>query len=254
MENWPLDTLIASCDWILCGTSLSSELEWSAMGLARRAGKRAVAVLDHWVNYRLRFVRRNVWNFPDEVWVGDEVSARIASETLPEVASRLVPNAYFADVLEELASFSPQPRPAGAGVRILYTCSPLHEGAEIGALRYFLANVGHISDRIESVTLRPHPRERKGRYTWALDEFDLPLRIDADRPLVEQVAGSDIVAGCATMAMVVGLLAGRRVVSCIPPGDATPPLPHSEIERLQDLIDMRIRAEWPTGDPVQMRR
>jgi hypothetical protein len=36
--------------------------------------------------------------------------------------------------------------------------------------------------------------------------------------------------------MVVGLIAGKRVVSCIPPGGAPCPLPQRDIELLQDLV------------------
>jgi hypothetical protein len=53
-----------------------------------------------------------------------------------------------------------------------------------------------------------------------------------NKTLLAQVVESDVVVGCATMAMVVGLLAGKRVVSCIPPGAKTQPLPHATIERI----------------------
>lgn len=242
VDSRPLETVIASCERLLCGTSLTAELEWRAIGLAREAGRPAAAVLDHWVNYRLRFVRDGIWHFPDEVWAGDEVAQRLAAETLPEVACRLVPNAYFADIVEEVRALGETPRAEGAGARILYTCSPMRDGGEADALRYFLANVRHIDPRIDSITLRPHPREEPAKYAWAAEEFDLPIAIGADATLVEQIGRSDVVAGCATMAMVAGLLAGRRVVSCIPPGSPTIGLPHAEIERLQDLVDAGVRS------------
>lgn len=246
----PVETLIPSCDWVLCGTSFPSDLEWQAIGLARRAGKRSIAMLDHWVNYRPRFVRNGHPHLPDEVWAGDEISARIAGEELPEVACRLVPNPYFADIRRELAALPAPKRAAGAGARVLFTSMPLRRGARQGegepdprgcteedAVRYFLSHVNCLGEEIDRITIRPHPREEPGKYAWAETAFDLPVSTDGRRSLVEQVAESDIVAGCATMAMVVGLLAGKRVISCIPPGGRTEPLPHPEIERLQDLIE-----------------
>ena len=50
--------------------------------------------------------------------------------------------------------------------------------------------------------------------------------------LAEDIAWADTVAGCDTMAMVVALAAGRRVISVIPPGGRPLTLPFGEIERL----------------------
>ena len=52
------------------------------------------------------------------------------------------------------------------------------------------------------------------------------------RTLAEDFAWADTVVGCDTMAMVVALAAGRRVVSAIPAGGRPLSLPFAEIERL----------------------
>ncbi len=249
VKTMTLEELLASCDSLLCGTSFLSDLEWRAIGMARSQGKRCVVVLDHWVNYRQRFLRHGEWHWPDEVWVGDEVALSIAAETLPEVPVRMVPNAYFEEIRQEFAAMAQvQPR-QGSGVRILYVCEPLREDGialygderywgytEEEALRYFLTHVGVLAPEIESIVVRPHPQEERGKYDWAMQEFDLPLVCGENKTLLEQITSCDIVAGCATMAMVVGLLAGKRVVSCIPPDGKTIPLPHPEIEDMNQLI------------------
>lgn len=248
VQNLTLDALVAQCDWLLCGTSFLSDLEWRAIGLAKQAGKRTVVALDHWVNYRQRFIRHDQWNWPDEVWVGDELAAAIARETLSEVKNTLVPNAYFLDIQEELKAVS-LPKVTSSGLKILYVCEPLREDGialygderywgytEEEALRYFLSHVNCLGAEIESIVIRPHPQEALGKYDWAPQEFDLPLISGEKKTLLEQVAASDVVVGCATMAMVVGLLAGKRVVSCIPSGGKTVALPHPEIENMQHLI------------------
>ena len=245
VEISPLEYLVERCDWLLSGTSFLSDLEWRALALAREAGKRSVVVLDHWVNYRQRFIRHNQWHWPDEIWVGDETAARIAAETLPEIPRTLVPNAYFQDIQEELLGIPALIRPAGAGDVLLYVCEPLREDGlalyndprywgytEEDALRYFLSNVERISSRVERIIVRPHPQESRDKYLWAAGEYALPIVTGENKTLLAQVVESDVVVGCATMAMVVGLLAGKRVVSCIPPGAKTQPLPHATIERI----------------------
>jgi len=252
IENLSVERLIDSCDWVLCGSSFLSDLEWKAIGLARQAGKRSVVMLDHWINYQQRFFRHNDWHFPDEVWVGDELSIKLASASLPNVKVSMVPNAYFRDVERELANIPRPKHVIGEGSCVLYVCEPLREAGitlhgderywgytEEDALRYFLSNVGSLSANIDSILVRPHPRESRDKYDWAVEEFNLPVVCGEDKTLLEQVVASDIVAGCATMAMVVGLLAGKRVVSCIPPGGKTTPLPHPDIEKMDCLLAMQ---------------
>jgi hypothetical protein len=244
-----LETLVEQCEWLLCGTSLLSDLEWRAVGKARRVGKRCVAVIDHWVNYRQRFTRHGRWHWPDEVWVGDDFAARIARETLPEVKQTLVPNAYFMDLEDEIKDLVVPSRVDGEGLNILYVCEPLRAGGialygderywgytEEEALSYFLDQVGCLGEDVSRIVVRPHPKEPLDKYDWVTRQFDLPLVCGEKKTLLEQIVACDIVAGCATMAMVVGLRCGKRVISCIPPGGKAVPLPQCEIEDMSDLI------------------
>ena len=245
----PLEALVEQCEWLLCGTSFISDLEWRAIGLARQAGKHCIVVLDHWINYRQRFMRHGQCHWPDEVWVGDETAARIAREDLPELRQTLVPNAYFLDIQDEIKAVAVPARAPGAGLNILYACEPLRDDGialygderywgytEEEALTYFLSHVHLLAEEINSIVVRPHPQEPSGKYDWAVTQFDLPLICVKNKNLIEQITACDIVSGCATMAMVVGLLAGKRVVSCIPPGGKTVSLPQREIEDMSLLI------------------
>ena len=245
----PLEALVEQCNWLLCGTSSLSDLEWRAIGLARQAGRRCVVVLDHWVNYRQRFSRHGQWHWPDEVWVGDETAARIAREDLPSLKQTLVPNAYFMDIQDEINSIPVTPHAPGAGLNILYVCEPLRDACialygderfwgytEEEAVSYFLSHVDSLGRDISRIVVRPHPNEPLDKYDWVATQFDLPVICGEKKTLLEQIVACDIVVGCATMAMVVGLLARKRVISCIPPGGKTVPLPHREIEDMSPLI------------------
>ncbi len=102
IETLPLDEAIRQADWVLCGTSWQSELEFDAIKLARALGKRSVAFLDHWVNYRERFERKGELNLPDEIWVGDPIAAELAGKIFDLTPIRLVENPYFMDIREEV--------------------------------------------------------------------------------------------------------------------------------------------------------
>lgn len=250
VDSVPLDELIVRSDWILCGTSFLSDLEWRAFGLARTAGKRSVAALDHWANYRQRFFRHGNWHFPDEIWVGDELGESLARKECPDIKTTLVPNPYFLDIKRDLAAIPKSTEPA-SGLRILYVSEPLREDGlalygdelfwgytEEEALRYFLSNLHVFEEEIDQIAIRPHPQEKKDKYHWASQAFDLPIVSGQDKTLLEQIVACDVVVGGATMAMVVGLLAGKRVISCIPTGGIGKiiPLPQPEIESMRDLL------------------
>jgi hypothetical protein len=245
-----LPDAIRNSDWLLCGTSWQSDLEWQAIETARTQGKRSVAFLDHWVNYRERFVRGGETHLPDEIWVGDTLAETMARRLFPELVIRLIENPYFADLRRELAEISRPPAGDAQSLRILYVCEPLREHAlreygnerhwgytEEEALRYFLSNLHVLGAPIDRVVIRPHPSEPLDKYDWAKREFDLPILKGGTKTLFEEVAESDVVVGCESMAMVIGLLADRRVLSCIPPGGKPCSLPQPEIGSLQRLLN-----------------
>jgi len=134
------------------------------------------------------------------------------------------------------------------GNRVLYVCEPVAEHAlaqygnerhwsytEHDALSFFLTNVASLGQPVAAITIRRHPSERENKYQWARNFIALPVEFGATRSLLEETLASDIVVGCESMAMVVGLLAGKRVISAIPPGGRPCQLPHPGIEHMQQL-------------------
>ena len=83
-EKQSLTEVINKSDWVLCSTG-DSGFELQAIKLGRQQGKRTVAFLDHWCNYKERFQNDDgSFSFPDEIWVGDKVVCE--AEMLAQVA------------------------------------------------------------------------------------------------------------------------------------------------------------------------
>jgi hypothetical protein len=228
---------------VLCGSSADAPLERRVVRAARAAGVRSAVWLDHWVNYAERFVLDGEPALPDEVWVADEHARRLAAETLPGARIRLCGNPYLEDAAAEIHSLE-QPRRRG-GERILYLTQPTTVAAQLatgdplgwgyeerGALRGYLERLAEAPPA--AVRVRLHPAETEEKYAGVLEAFAgrLALELSDGGSLAEDCAWADTVAGCDTMAMVVALAAGRRVVSVIPPGGEPLSLPFPEIERL----------------------
>ena len=244
----PLADAIEQSDWVLCGTSWQSSLERHAIRIAKYRGKRVVAFLDHWANFKERFQEKEGTVLPDEIWVGDVEAKKIALASFGSVKIALKPNHYFEDLQLAINKIKLSPLDR-MKFSILYVCEPIREHAliqygderywgytEEDALRYFLHNINELGCPVSKIKIRPHPSESKTKYDWALKDTLLPLEIGGDRTLLEDIAEATVVVGCETMAMVVGLLAKKRVVSSIPPGGRACKLPHPQIEHLQSLL------------------
>jgi hypothetical protein len=249
LPSWPrrsLDEAIAASSWLLTGTSWQSDLEWTALGLARQSGRPTVTYLDHWVNYRERFVRAGDVRWPDQVWVADRLAEAIARRDLPGLELRLAGNPYLEDIQERLAQLRAA-RPTPQQPHVLYVCEPVREHAlkqhgnerhwgytEEEAIEYFFARRAGAGLADYPVVLRPHPAEPAGKYQWATERWPA-VTIGGQLSLLDEVVDAAALAGCESMAMVIGLAAGKRVVSCIPPGGRPGSLPHPEIEILSQM-------------------
>ena len=242
-----LGDALAACDWCLCGTGWQSDLEWMAIALARKAGKRTTAFLDHWVNYRERFIRNGQEALPDEIWVADEYAKKLAEKTFPGLMIKQQPNRYLEALVAEIRCLEIK-KSKRTGKNILYVLEPIRQPwgskekpGEFQALDYFIKQMGRLNlgDPLSIfICLRPHPSDPMGKYDAWVDaqiQMNNKIRVDTSSSLAEMIAEADLVVGCHTFAMVVALSAGKMVVSSIPPWAPQCLLPQPEIIRLADL-------------------
>ena len=96
------------------------------------------------------------------------------------------------------------------------------------------------------------PAKKAEMVTWAVAAIVKPTEESELADMIEQeyvakgehytsdqlkeIVEADIVAGCQSMAMVIGLLAQKKVFSCIPPGGPCCCLPQKQIVQLRDLV------------------
>ncbi len=247
-EVYQLSQAIELCDWVLCGTSWQSSLEKEAIFLAKAVGKKVVTFLDHWANYTERFQLDGKMVLPNEIWVGDVDALLIAQNLFTGVQVTLHPNPYLIDFqveMETIQSSSIYSKPGS----VLYICEPIREHAllehgnelywgytEEDALQFFLQNIDALGSIVVEINIRPHPSERTSKYDWVRLANSLVSEINSTKSLVQQLVEADVVLGCESMAMVVALMAKKRVISAIPPGGKVCSLPQAGIEHLQILI------------------
>jgi hypothetical protein len=248
--NQSIANALDGVDILICGTSSPSTYELEAISLARSRGIRSVAILDNWINYRERFVRLQQLIIPSEIWVVDKIAEQLASRALPEVSIKLIENPYKEDCLEMLTEVQNEllnDFERESFTTVLYVTEPTSEHAERKygdarywgyteqeAVKYFFENIKIIAPNALKIIIRPHPSEISSKYEFALSTLGLEVIITKEHELISEIARVDIIAGCNSMAMVVGSWAKKRVVCCIPPGGRGFYLPDEGIEFARD--------------------
>lgn len=220
---------------VLTGTGWASEQEHKARKLAKSRGLRTVAVIDHWVNYRERFVRGGVEMMPNEIWVTDDYAAALARSEFPDIPVHVKANLYLEEQLAKVSS------PAKTDQEVLFVAEPVRSDwgrdspGEFQALDYLMerrSEAGIPEDA--ALRIRAHPSDPPDKYdAWITSHPG--VRLDRSDDLASALNRARWVAGCESYALVVGLHAGRQVISALPPWAPPCRLPHAEIVRLATL-------------------
>lgn len=242
-----MEEVIDEADVVISGTGIRSDLEYDARRISAEKGVKSVAVIDHWLNYRERFIRNGELQLADEIWLSDTYAEKLAQEFFPGTSIILLPNRYLDRQVQEIEFYDPGParNPPGKilflqeDIGVDWVDGPYDDAQEYQTLRYFLDNLENIGvdTGMVQIRLRPHPSETTGKYAdWPKKYPNVKLEIKADGPLSEQIAWADWVVGCETFGLVVALHAGRKCISALPPWAHECRLPHNELIHIRDLI------------------
>ena len=258
-----IQNLNPAFDQVVTGTGWDPDLERLAVKLAKGCKLRTSSVIDHWKNYRERFLPNENkasipedWHYylPDEVWVSDDYAYAHALEVgIPKFKLRRIENAYFSDfqrAYDFKCKMSTSSAPLGK-IQLLYVTEPIAEQHETvyGDRNYLGYNeFDLIKALIDAVTVksnkfefyvrvRLHPNEHADKYNNLLEKrntFEVSKQLD----LVDDMVWADIVVGADSMALVLGVLAGKRVFSVIPIGGRECTLPHKEIKHCKTFLEV----------------
>jgi hypothetical protein len=228
---------------LISGTGWASSFEHDSRIFARNTGVKSIAVIDHWTNYRERFVFNDVEQLPNEIWVTDQWAFDIASQLFPSIKIVAMPNSYLRDLKNEILGLTP--RKQKNTTNLLYVLEPirdywvsgLHE-AEFLALDFFIKNLSFIVQPTKlKIKLRPHPSDPSGKYNkWISNHKNYDIELDDSHSLASAIAWSDIVVGCQTYAMVVASAAGKKVFSSVPEWAPRCVLPQPEIIKISKIV------------------
>lgn len=237
-----LDEALEGARLLVSGTGWASDLEHVARKRARERKIRSIGVIDHWVNYRERFIRNGECILPDEFWVLDEMAEELARAAFPGHRITRQPNVYLLDLLAQITP------PPGDGGDLLYVLEPARNDwgrgtpGEFQALDYLLANLEALQlPQDVPIRLRPHPSDSAGKYdAWIRRHPGARLVVDSSTGLAEAISRATWVAGCETFALVAALAARRQVICTLPPWAPECRLPQRGLLHLKKLARTRL--------------
>jgi hypothetical protein len=228
--------VIATVDLVITGTGWETNFEYDAIKLAKRNNKRVISILDHWTNYRERFVRNNEEILSDEIWVFDKHALKLAKSQFPSTPIILQENRYLNKQVHEINKketyldkefhlFLMEP---------LGVCCQFVNVLEFEAFDYFLKKFTWLGLYQKKIIVKPHPSDKMGKYNFFIAKYpNFHIEIaDSSCTLAELIANADRVVGCQTYAMVVALCAGKNVISVMPSSMGPCVLPYKDITLL----------------------
>jgi hypothetical protein len=233
--NNNLERAIEKSNTLICGTGWQTDIEYNALNIAKNLKIKSIAVLDHWINYKSRFVRNNIEVLPNEIWVTNTKAYLIALHTFPDLKILIKDDTYTSTILKKIDRINNLKKN-----KLLYILEPArsnwkkNELGEFQAFQYMLDNWHklNVPDNTE-IILRPHPSDPPNKYNNLL-KIDKTVIIDQNS-LEDSISEAKWVCGCSSFALFIALKAQRKVFSCLPPWAPPCSLPFKEIIHLKNL-------------------
>jgi len=239
-----LDNIINDTKTLLSGTGWG-DIEYSARIKAKKLGIKNIAVIDHWVNYRERFIRNKCEVLPEIIVVSDKYAYKQAQILFPSICIIELPNNYL-QTQTKLASAKRVNACKDPFENILIVTEPLRVKKsgkdtylEFDAIEFFMKSLNkiNVSKNYVHIILRLHPSENTDKYDYILKKYQhlvTKINISNHTDLYSDVAWADLVVGMNSFALVISLSSNVPTMSILPPFSIDCVLPHKEIVHLRN--------------------
>ena len=165
-KTFSLNDVLVGAKTLLTGT-VGQALEHDAKLKAKNNGIKSVAVIDHWFNYKERFIRENVEVLPDTIWVSDKHAYKEATKCFPNIDIVEQKNDYMLEQVKQINSH--EVKKNKKFTNILYLLEPIRDSwvgkevlGEFEALDFFMKSISKLNlGKKFSIILNPIPQIQK---------------------------------------------------------------------------------------------
>jgi len=191
----------------ITGTSKISNHELSYIKYGKNKNIKTISFIDHWVNYKERFLRKDEIIQPDELWVTDKFAFKLAKKKFKKKIL-LKPNYFIKDFLKEYKKKSKKIKKKNI---VLYLSTNTgNNKADLEKLNFFLKKYDHFSEKKISIIIKVHPSESVSKYQLFKKKFN-SIQIVKNIDLVELLIKSKYVVGYNSMAMYLASFINKNI-------------------------------------------
>ncbi|MEJ2045373.1 MAG: hypothetical protein P8X89_19095 [Reinekea sp.] len=226
------DTFVTFTGWtevdcLVTGSGWQSDFERNALEQVKKRSKQTITLLDHWANYKARFLQPDAsFVFPDQLLVVDHEAYCKANAELGYEVSRIrrLPNYYWREIGKQVEGSCP--------TQYLLALEPIrHEAINETALYHRVKDkllLEKITD--DQLIVRPHPSQQDDDVHGILNSLSLDPSCLSKHDLSDDLKLSHTVIGFQTAVLALALFCHKRAISFFPTAIAPSVLPHSDIE------------------------
>ena len=248
-ENVKLEVLIDSADELFTGTSGNSKFEIEAIRMAKKKGLKCKSFIDHWINYEMRFTDSDgQLILPDVLVAGDIYAENILKSVFPNHPTEYIENSYWKDLREyiELKNQNSYSVNRSKCIFLSEGMSEFYSKKQQGFKGSFdekdllislIEVIKKIDSEIDEIVIRLHPSDELNKYAEIESKYSDLIKVSHSKmELWEELSKYKLAIGFQSMALVIALQMGLRVVSIRPEGHPDIEIPFQEIERLEVVI------------------
>ena len=205
-----LNILSKNFDLLITGTSHSNRFELNAIKKAKNNNIYSVSFLDHWVNYKERFLLKNEFIFPNEIIVGDIDAYSLAKKNFrnKKVLVSLIPNYYF----KEKRKIKNRKKNKETLVLLSSNFNSRNEGLKDKLIFRLILNKMKkfiITKNIKKIIIKMHPSEDKKKFKNFKVDYQIFgfIKIEITNKTLEEVLKKNqFIVGFNTMGLVIAKL------------------------------------------------
>lgn len=223
-----IESIPRNISQFICSTGWQTDFEKILIEHCVSNNKKVAVYLDHWVNYRARFVFKNHLLVPDQIWVVDEEALIVATKEMPEVHKiKVIGNYYEETIINNIKNNSP---PSKNSASILLCLEPIRENIDVVALWDDLVNFLQFKCNGCQFIIRPHPSGELDGSEYLKDKLASFANVRMSRCTLEaDLACCRTVIGYQSSIFSIAHKLNKEVISYFPAQAMKPLLPHAYI-------------------------
>lgn len=204
-----LKTIIPKYDIVYTGTGWQSNLEKEAIKFSKINKIKVITFLDHWSNYRSRFILNRNKILPDQIWVSNKKAKNMIlnDSFFLKCETKIILNTYKKYLKLKYKQIKYKKKKI---TQVLFLAEPIEKkrsGFDICDIIQKLILVLQIKTKKKiQLNLRPHPTQSINDFLKFKNNYNnIEVKVSKNFNLLKDIKNNHFVIGCNSIALIVSL-------------------------------------------------